>query len=114
MLSLHLRTASEICNQRGISLPPCFNLDNSQLMDIIEKADDGLAFKFFLGLSSEHRARIYTLYYQDFPALDQLAHPPLAQVSKLLRQEALPVLYTACTFILNTEKGHADEESYKD
>lgn len=68
------------------------------------KAADGEAtFPRFLDLPAELRNRVYQMYVAEFPVegLRTPAQPPITRCCRLLRQEALPVFYGSCTFVLN-------------
>ncbi|KAK3722724.1 hypothetical protein LTR37_002295 [Vermiconidia calcicola] len=65
------------------------------------RADAELEFNRFLDLPAELRKRVYELYVEAFPKVLQTPiQPPLACVSRLLRQEVLPVFYNLRTFTI--------------
>ena len=70
-------------------------------MEILEEADENMGFERLLDLPPELRVLIYGFYFDSLPKLREPVQPPLSQVSRLLRQESLPVFYSTCTFKLS-------------
>ena len=70
-------------------------------MEILEKADENFRFEKLLDLPAELRVVIYGFYFESLPQLDEPTQPPLAKVSRLIRQESLPIFFGTCTFILS-------------
>ncbi|KAK3702019.1 hypothetical protein LTR37_015133 [Vermiconidia calcicola] len=65
------------------------------------RADAELKFNRFVDLPAELRKRVYELYVEALPeVLETPTQPPLARVSRLLRQEVLPVFYSLRTFAI--------------
>ena len=73
-------------------------LNKKELVQVLEEADEAATFRRFLDLPPELRTHIYTLHFLSFEILDSPAPPPIAQVSRLVRNEALPLFYRVCTF----------------
>ena len=73
-----------------------------ELIDALEKEDDNRSFGSFTQLPAELRARIYKYYFEDLEdSLHAPKQPPLTRVSRLLREETLPLFYSTCTFDFN-------------
>jgi hypothetical protein len=71
------------------------------LIRLLTEADDSPRFEQFNDLPAELRVRIYEYYIDSFRTQPTtLSSPPLAQTSKLLRQEVLPVFHSRCVFQL--------------
>jgi hypothetical protein len=88
-----------------------FGLTKSNYIATLKQADDTAVFHKFSDLAPELRTNVYRKYCQGLPELPVLPHqPPLTLASKLLCEEALPIFYEQCTFVLrfheNTEDIH--------
>ena len=70
-------------------------------MEILEEADENTGFERLLDLPPELRVLIYGLHFDSMPELREPVQPPLSKVSRLLRQESLPIFYSTCTFKLS-------------
>ena len=70
-------------------------------MNTLEQADEGTTFHHFLDLPAELRSHVYAHYFSSLPRLEQPVQPPISRVSRLVRQESLPIFYSTCTFVLN-------------
>jgi hypothetical protein len=88
------------CTDRGLA-----NADESlskpELISKLRAADDDLSVHRFMELPPELRVHVYTLHFESFPILWYPEQPPISRVSRILRQESLPVFYQTCTFGLN-------------
>lgn len=89
--------------QRWFPTPP----NRRALITKLERANDAATFDPFEDLPPELRTRIYKLYFEslELPALP--AQPPLTEVSRLVRKEALPLFYSCSTFQI---QGHLGAE----
>lgn len=65
----------------------------SEMIAGLEKADDDATFSRFVELPPELRVRIYEYHFHTFGSVDTPAQPPVTLVSRLLREEALPLFY---------------------
>jgi hypothetical protein len=87
------------------SLP--LTLSRSSLSKVLTTADNDLRFNRILDLPAELRKEIYE-YYVDFEdELAALCPPPLAQASKQLKAEVLPIFHNRCVFLLDFDYGNA-------
>ena len=75
-------------------------IKNGALLELIEKHDDDITFDL-LRLPPELRSRIYEYHFDSLPTLPLQAHqPPICLATRLLRNEALPLFYSRCRFVL--------------
>ncbi|KAF2480268.1 hypothetical protein BDY17DRAFT_35246 [Neohortaea acidophila] len=64
-------------------------------IEVLEAADDAMAFHRFLDLPPELRKLVYEWHVKGFPeAIILPAKPPIAQTCHLIREEVLPVFYS--------------------
>jgi hypothetical protein len=103
----------KFARDRGLTTPSAEKPSKSTLIQRLLEADETPTFTRFFELSAELRQTIYEYYVGDFGtfwyhylkytrsnALSHPVTPPLAQVSRRLRDEALPVFYNSCRFRL--------------
>jgi len=93
--------------QRRILLPdPCVTMGD--LKEELEQYDDEHnTFHRFLDLPPELRQRIYTEYFNTYDEDDNpKCQPPISYASRIVRREALPLLYECCAFALRTDHVH--------
>lgn len=116
MISYHKCTRTELrnfCKQRKIHISKRQNFTNEEiqtvlskddLRDVLEYGDEHATFPRFLELPAELRMMVYdhSLEVIEEPKNQRwreeafnLEPPPITSVSRLLRQEALPVLYSS-------------------
>ena len=77
---------------RGLAkLPKCTS--KKVLIQTLEDADDQMIFGHFMDLPPELRVSIYKLHVQSLEKPRLAAQPRIAQVSKTIRQETLPLFY---------------------
>lgn len=69
-------------------------------IEALEAADSAPTFNHFTGLLPELRQRVYEIHLQDFEASVLPIKPPIVLTCRLIRQEALPVLYINHTVTL--------------
>ena len=104
LMSYDACTTSELqmfIRDRGLSQPSAMMpRSKAKLMDILEKEDESPTFTRLMDLPAELRVRIYSLYYKGFSRAITPREPPLAQVSRQVRTEALPLFYSTCIFKL--------------
>ncbi|KAK4549783.1 hypothetical protein LTR36_005084 [Oleoguttula mirabilis] len=85
---------------------------DADMVAVLEKADDERKFGRFMDLPSELREYIYTLHFQDvgeaLPYTPQ--HPPITLVSHQVREEALPLCYSMCTFLISVRRTSNEHE----
>lgn len=75
----------------------------ADLIALLEKTDDQAEFPFEK-LPAELRVAVYGFYLQDLPnGKASPAQPPITRVSKLIRQEALPLFYDTAAWHLHLE-----------
>ncbi|KAK3722723.1 hypothetical protein LTR37_002294 [Vermiconidia calcicola] len=89
--------------QRGLKEVLLMGLSekNRALVVTLEDADDQPKFHRFMDLPAELRSRIYDYYTASFPQVLRMpTQPPLARVSRQMRQEVLPVFYSRQTFTI--------------
>ena len=113
MMPYYCCTAKELkqlCIQRNLPTTTSGRATKAQLTDILENADDQATFQHFMDPPPELRVRTYTIYFNNLPPLEQPAQPPISKVSRLVRQESLPLFYSSCTFMLNVDKAEADAD----
>ena len=73
--------------------------NRSELIDILDHADNNRKFDKFTELPPELRNRVYEYYFAAFEApLHAPKQPPIALVNSLLRAETLPLFYATCVF----------------
>ncbi|KAK5738255.1 hypothetical protein LTR17_006132 [Elasticomyces elasticus] len=83
---------------RGIDTPEG-RFRRSAIIEVLEHADEELAFTKFLDLPPELRTIVYDYYLAVFPeVLRNPVQPPLTRVCRLLRTETLPMFYQRTTF----------------
>jgi len=76
----------------------------SELIELLDKADQNPQFHKFMDLPPEIRNRIYDMYYKAFEKpLHTPAQPPLVLASSQLRREALQLFYNTFTFVVTFE-----------
>lgn len=92
-------TLKTFCARRGLQISKPKS-KKGELIQLLEKADDDQTFVRFMDLPPELRVHIYELSFKSFGRLDYPAQPPITQVSRLLREESLPVFYKTCTFMI--------------
>ena len=90
----------ELCKQRRLELGAVTTKDN--LVQILELADDNATFDRFLDLPPELRNRIYTFHFDAFASAEFPTTPPIARVSRQLRQETLVLFYQAFKIRIST------------
>lgn len=90
------------CDRRGLQLNNP-TPKKRELIQLLEGADDGPSFSRLGDLPPELRVYIYQLYFQSFEPLNGPGQPPITQVSRLVRQEALPLFYKTCIFRVKIE-----------
>lgn len=83
---------------RGLQKAQPLPSGKSDLVDLLEQADDDASFTKLLDLPPELRVRIYELHFEALPSIHTPVQPPLVQASKLIREESLPVFYQTCRF----------------
>lgn len=88
------------CKQRGVGLPSLWPR-KAEIIQALEKADEDRTFYGFAELPPELRVHIFELYFRSFTELEWPGIPPVAQASRLFRQEALPLFYKTCTFVID-------------
>lgn len=86
------------CAQRHIEIPDGRKAKKAQLVHALQAADEKKDFPRFMELPPELRVQIYTDYFSSLGSLDQPVHPPISKVSRLLRQESLPLFYAKSRF----------------
>lgn len=94
------------CRQRSIQVPAL----DPQIEDFVaalEAADEKRTFHRFTDLPPELRTHILELHFHTFGALSCPAQPPITRVSRLIREEALPLFYKTCTFALDIDASGA-------
>lgn len=64
------------------------------------EADKRLQFRKFLDLPRELRDHVYEQYMAEFPPLTTPAQPPIAKVSRQVREEALSTFYACSAFVI--------------
>ena len=86
---------------RGLQVKPSKRIEHTRLIETLEQGDAELSFDKLMDLPAELRVRIYEFYVCEFPeSLFKPTQPPLARVSKQIRQELLPIFYNNHIFIL--------------
>ena len=70
----------------------------------LEQTDDEATLDRFMDLPPELRTRIYALYFQELKLPLCPKQPPLLEVSRHVRREALELFYSSCNFELRVEK----------
>ncbi|PPJ51341.1 hypothetical protein CBER1_08616 [Cercospora berteroae] len=84
---------------RGLQLEQSRRSLVNKLVTALETADANPSFDHFLDLPPELRVLIYGFYMSSFDStLQSPTQPPLTKVSRLIRQESLPIFYNTCTF----------------
>ncbi|KAF2480269.1 hypothetical protein BDY17DRAFT_327234 [Neohortaea acidophila] len=81
-------------------------------IEALGAADRAPMFHHFLDLVPELRQRIYEIDMQDFKASSLPAKPPIASTCRLIRQEALPLLYVNHTVILSYDMKQLSKVSW--
>ncbi|KAK3615453.1 hypothetical protein LTR22_027432 [Elasticomyces elasticus] len=90
---------------RGIDTPEG-RFRRSAIIEVLEHADEELAFTKFLDLPPELRTIVYDYYLAVFPeVLRNPVQPPLTRVCRLLRTETLPMFYQRTTFQVRLSHG---------
>ncbi|KAK4904288.1 hypothetical protein LTR49_026231 [Elasticomyces elasticus] len=90
---------------RGIDTPEG-RFRRSAIIEVLEYADEELAFTKFLDLPPELRTIVYDYYLAVFPGvLRNPVQPPLTRVCRLLRTEILPRFYQRTTFQVRLSHG---------
>lgn len=95
---------TQFCNQRGLSVT-AVNPKKVHLIEVLEAADEQRTFHRFPDLPPELRAYIFELHFSSFGVLEAPGRPPVTQVSRQFRQEALPLFYKTCTFAVKVNRG---------
>ncbi|KAK5127146.1 hypothetical protein LTR85_008506 [Meristemomyces frigidus] len=108
----HLKT---LIAQRSLQMPEC-SACRGNIVARLEQADENMTFPKFTDLPPELRVHIFELYFASVltdPRGYEAPSPPfLAQASRLLRKEALPVYYNTCRFVVAAERDlYADTDS---
>jgi hypothetical protein len=87
---------------RRLKLPTNSRRTKEDYITTLQTADDSPDLSRFFALAPpELREMVYKEYYAALPALPLNPHqPPLVLASSQLRQEALPLYYSECTFFL--------------
>lgn len=86
----------EFCHARALRTPKA--AETSQLVRILENADDTATFPRFFQLPAELRIRIYEFHFSDYDDMStQHRQPPLTLIPRI-RAEALPIFYGCVTF----------------
>ena len=81
------------------------NLSKRDYVHALEDADDARKFPKFMELAAELRVRIYNMLFEGMDMSKGPRQPPLTQISRQVRQEALSVFYSLSTFIINIWPG---------
>ncbi|KAK4899335.1 hypothetical protein LTR49_027658 [Elasticomyces elasticus] len=90
---------------RGLDTPEG-RFRRSAIIEVLEHADEELAFTKFLDLPPELRTIIYDYYLAVFPeVLRNPVQPPSTRVCRLLRTETLPMFYQRTTFQVRLSHG---------
>ncbi|KAK4958081.1 hypothetical protein LTR10_004506 [Elasticomyces elasticus] len=85
---------------RGIDIPEG-RFRRSTFIELLEEADEELAFTKFTDLPPELRTIVYDYYLAEFSEeLRNPVQPPLTRVCRLLRTATLPVFYDRTIFYL--------------
>lgn len=84
----------------------------ADLIEFLEQADEHVTFRF-LDLPPELRVHVYTYHLQSLSTMKGHfpTQPPITTVSKLLRQESLPLFYQNCTFQVDFDSVECDAEA---
>jgi hypothetical protein len=69
-------------------------------VEVLEAADEEAEFSRVEDLPLELRVHIYTLYFRSLQKLEEPTPPLISKVSRLVREESLPVFYNTCTFVV--------------
>lgn len=104
------RGIARIRRSSGLKVESLRTIEHTRLVETLEKDDDEPSFHKVMDLPAELRVRIYEFYIEDFPiALYKPTQPPLATISRHIRNEFLPVFYKRHEFVLKmrliTKKG---------
>lgn len=89
------------CAQRHIQIPGGPKAKKAQLMQCLHEADEQLSFPRFMEMPPEVRILVYVAYYSSLGRIFHPTQPPLSEVSRLIRQESLPLFYTTSKFLLH-------------
>lgn len=91
------RELESFVKQRGISYDR--SAHKSDLVGMLELADDTCVFYKFLDLPAEMRSIIFTMYMEGLVVPgDKACQPPLCLTSRQLRHESLPLFYQVSAF----------------
>lgn len=91
----------DFCLQRQLSGAKWKKTKKDQLVAALEAADEAQEFRHLVDLPAELRVLIYTFYFKSLPKLDEPIQPPILKASSLIRQEASPLFYLTCVFMLS-------------
>jgi hypothetical protein len=89
------------CRQRKLAVPNLWRARKMQLVEALEQADEVMKFQKLFDLPPELRVLIYTTYFDSLPKLEEPIQPPVCKVSRIIRQESLPIFFKTCTFTLS-------------
>jgi hypothetical protein len=85
----------EFCSQRNVRLAR--DAKKAEVVRLLEKEDENAPFDRFLDLPAELRNHIYSLHFETFDIEQPSIPPPIAYVSRQLRQESLALFFSTCT-----------------
>lgn len=88
------------CAQRQLQVAGPDTARRIQLLNALEEADEAQEFRYLVELPAELRLLVYTLYFKSLSELDEPVQPPILKTNSLIRQEALPLFYRNCTFLV--------------
>jgi hypothetical protein len=99
---LPYRELRHFASQRALAVSTEATVSFKALKGLLEKADDDVTFERFSELPPELRQNVF-LHYFDSLVVRKVRYkqqPPIALVSRKLREESLPLFYERCEFTI--------------
>ncbi|KAK4972312.1 hypothetical protein LTR42_006819 [Elasticomyces elasticus] len=91
------------CTNRGIDLTARQSAKKSNIVEVLESADENVTFSKFMDLPPELRLAIYSAHFRTFKKGMTVVPPPITAVCSQIRAEALPLFYSTYRFGLSAD-----------